>query len=134
MFKSSLAFSIGIYIAFLLALISRRNESEKCHEHSNGKASRDLNARAAVFLPLLELSNTERCWHVDICDRGAFWNYRTSELNVVILKSAKFINVYTYNLQQRTVWFYRMQFGRKDMDDLDRPNLHLLQGVFDSRY
>ena len=43
------------------------------------------------------ISNTERCWYVNICDEGAFRNYRTSEASVVILKSAQISNVYIHS-------------------------------------
>ena len=49
-FKSHLPFSIGMHVTFF-ALISRRNESEKCHVYFNDYR-RDLNACDAVFRPL----------------------------------------------------------------------------------
>ena len=47
-FKSRLTISIGIHATFL-ALITPRNQSERCHVYFNEKARRDLNARDAVF-------------------------------------------------------------------------------------
>ena len=46
---------------------------------------------------LLVISNTERCWYVDICDRGAFWKYRTSAASEVFLKSAEITNIYIHS-------------------------------------
>ena len=51
-FKSRLAFSIGVCVTSV-ALISRRNDSEKCHMYYNGKARHNLNASGALFLYLV---------------------------------------------------------------------------------
>ena len=64
------------------------------------------------------LSNTERCWYVAICDRGAFWKYRTSAASEVFFKSAGITNIYIHS----RVWYYlyHMSFDRTHMDSIDR--------------
>ena len=68
----------------------------------------------------MRLSNTERCWYVNICDQGAFLKYRTSEESAVILKSSEITNVYIHS----RIWYdlYHMLFVRNVVDNLDRLN------------
>ena len=76
------------------------------------------------------LSNTERCWYVDICDRGAFWKYRTSAASEVFFKSAEITNIYIHSRVRYDL--YHMSLDCTHMDGIDRPNFDLLKGFFDS--
>ena len=77
-----------------------------------------------------ELSNNERCWYVDICDRGAFRKYRTSAATEVFLKSAEITNIYIHSRVRYDL--YHMSLDRTNVDSIDRPNFDLLKWFFDS--
>ena len=81
-----------------------------------------MHARANVkrIFRHMVLSNTERCWSVNICDRGAFWKCRTSEASVVFLKSAEITNVYIHSRVRYGL--YHMTFVREVVDNPDRPD------------
>ena len=76
------------------------------------------------------ISNTERCWYVDICDRGAFWKYRTSAASEVFFKSAEITNIYIHSRVRYDL--YHMSLDGTNMGSIDRPNFDLLKGFFDS--
>ena len=78
--------------------------------------------------PLQILSDTERCWYVDICDRGAFRKYRTSAASEVFLKSAEITNIYIHSRNRYDL--YHMSLDRTNMDSVDRPNFDLLKVLF----
>ena len=73
---------------------------------------------------------TERCWYVDICDRGAFWKYRTSAASEVFLKSAEITNIYIHSRVRYDL--YHLSLDRTHMDSIDRSNFDLLKVFFDS--